>query len=73
MQYLGVAKYKNGRMIMPDNFTSDHEEDTYEAIEIDDTIVLLRSQLSQKRLARIEKLTKQSIDEHRTTLEGLAH
>lgn len=73
MQYFGVAKYENGRMTMPDNFTSGHEDHTYEALEIDDTIILLRSQLNQERLARIEKLAKQSIEEHRTTLEGLAH
>ena len=72
MQYFVVAKYENGRMTMANSFTSGHEENTYEAIEIDYTIILLRTRLNQERLARIKKLTKQSIEEHRTTLEGLA-
>lgn len=72
MRYLGIAKNQQGHVIMPDNFVANHHEETYEAVEIDDLIVLLRSELNRDRLAEIEHLAEQSIEDHRTTLEGLA-
>lgn len=72
MRYLGIAKHENGHVIMPDSFVTNHHEKTYEAVEIDDLIVLLRSELKRERLAYIEHLAEQSIEDHRTTLEGLA-
>ena len=73
MKYLGIAKNEKGHVLMPDNFVKMYDDKNYDAIEIDDTILLMRSPLDKDRLAKIEKLTEQSIQEHRTTLEGLAH
>lgn len=78
MKYLGIVKNEKGKMIMPDNFVKEvvslHGEEPllYEAIEIEGMIVLMNSPINRNRLAQIEDLTQKSIQEHRTSLEGLA-
>lgn len=72
MRYLGTAKVENGHVIMPDGFDADVSVDTYEAVEIGGDIFLAATPLDRKRLERVGKLTAQSIDEHRKSLEGLA-
>ena len=72
MKYLGIAKKEKGYVVMPDSFVKMYDDKNYHAIEIDDTILLMRSPLDKNCLAKIEKLTEQSIYEHRTALEGLA-
>lgn len=73
MKYLGVAKNENGRLQMPDGFAEAAPGAAFEAIEIGGDILLTQRALEPQRLAHIAELAQQSIDEHRRTLEGLAH
>jgi hypothetical protein len=72
MKYLGVVKRSNATLTLPDGFQQAVQSGEYEAIEVGGDILLLASPLDRSRLKRVEKLAKQSIDEHRRTLEGLA-
>ena len=72
MKYLGVARKEKGQVVMPDAFKEAEEGKLYEVIEIGGDIILVPSPLDRERLARIEKLTHSSIEEHRKSLEGLA-
>ena len=72
MKYLGVARKENGQVLMPDSFQGTEEGKIYEAIEIGGDILLVPSPFDKERLARIEQLTRRSINDHRKTLEGLA-
>ena len=72
MKYLGIAKNEKGHFIMPDRFVNSQKNVNYEAVEIDDTILLIPEPLNKKRFSLIEKLAKQSIEDHKKTLEGLA-
>lgn len=79
MKYLGIVKSEKDKMILPDNFVKEvvslqgEEPLLYEAIEIEGMIVLMNSPINRNRLALIEDLTQKSIQEHRTSLDGLAH
>ncbi len=72
MKYLGIMKQEDGQVTMPDTFQSIELQQSYEVVEVCGDLLLLPSPLDRQRLARIERLTKQSIAEHRKTLEGLA-
>jgi len=72
MKYLGIARKENGHVLMPDTFRDVEEGRTYEAIEVEGDILLTLAPLDRERLARVERLAKQSIEEHRKALEGLA-
>lgn len=77
MRYLGIVETKHGGQIILEGYNQERitEEDdqiTLEAVEIEGVIVLVPAPVDRKRIAQIEKLTSQSIDDHRTTLEGLA-
>ncbi|GAN31639.1 MAG: hypothetical protein DYG83_11690 [Candidatus Brocadia sp. AMX2] len=73
MKYLGIAKREKDQSItMPDSFKESSQWDSYEVIEVGGDILLIPPPLDKERLARIEKLTKISIEEHRKTLKGLA-
>jgi hypothetical protein len=73
MKYLGIVKNKDCIMEMPDSFVQSFSDNIFEAVEVENTILLFPSPLDKKRLSSIEELTKQSIEEHRKSLEGLAH
>lgn len=72
MKYLGIMKQEHGQITMPDTFQTIELQQRYEVVEICGDLLLLPSPLDRQRLARIERLTKRSIVEHRKTLEGLA-
>ncbi len=72
MRYLGLARNENGKMAMPDAFKEVKDGQLYEAVEIDGDVILLPNPLDRERLASVERLAKQSIADHRKTLEGLA-
>lgn len=72
MRYLGIARKENGHVLMPDTFRDVEEGRTYEAIEVEGDILLTLTPLDRERLGRVERLAKQSIEEHRKALEGLA-
>ena len=72
MRYLGIAKKEHGRVVMPDTFADVSEGQTFEAFEIAGDILLAVPPLDRTRLEQVARLAKQSIDEHRTSLEGLA-
>lgn len=72
MKYLGVVRQENGTLMVPDAFQEVAERHTYEAIEVGGDIILLPTPLDRKRLRRIEELADRSIEDHRTSLEGLA-
>ena len=72
MKYLGIVKRQNGNLTMPDTFREAAERETYEAVQVEDDILLLSSPLDRERIKRIEELADRSIEEHRHTLEGLA-
>jgi hypothetical protein len=57
---------------MPDSFADVPDGQAYEAVEIGGDIVLTVPPLDRERLARTERLTNRSIEEHRKTLDGLA-
>lgn len=72
MKYLGTARCENGRVIMPDGFSTPTSGQTYEALEIDGDILLTLSPLDRAQLSRIDALARQTIQDHRKALEGLA-
>ncbi len=72
MRYLGIARKENGQVLMPEGFQEVEEGRIYEALEIGGDILLISSPCDRERLTRIESLTKQSIEEHRRSLENLA-
>jgi len=72
MKYLGVAQKQNCQVLMPDTFTSVPNGQTYEAIDVGGDILLIVPPGDRERLLRIERLANRSIDEHRSSLEGLA-
>jgi len=71
MNYLGIARQENGRIVMPDAFGEGVEGQMYEVIEVGGDILLTTTPLDRRRLERIEQLTKSSIEDHRKTLDGL--
>ena len=72
MNYLKIVKRQNCVLTMPDTFAEVAERRDYEAILVGGDIVLLPSPLDRERLKRIKDLANRSINEHRSTLEGLA-
>jgi hypothetical protein len=71
MKYLGTARKEKGRMVMPDAFQNVEEGRIFEAVEMGGDIILLAGALEKERWAHIEELTKESIKNHRATLEAL--
>ncbi|MBM4294120.1 MAG: hypothetical protein FJ126_04350 [Deltaproteobacteria bacterium] len=71
MRYLGIARLEN-QVVLPDGFREIEAGRSYEVIEIGGDILLMPPPLDRERLARIDQLARQSIQEHRATLEGLA-
>ena len=77
MRYLGIVeKRHDGQIILEgygqEKITEEEDRAAFEAVEIVGMIVLVPAPVDRKHLAQIETLTGQSIDDHRTTLEGLA-
>lgn len=72
MKYLGIARTENGRLIMPDGFDCPEEGTTFEAVEIGGEIVLSPTPLDRRRLEKIDRLARQSMQDHRESLEDLA-
>ena len=77
MGYLGIVENRHGGQIILEGYgqekiSEEDEQTTFETVEIEGVIVLIPAPVNHKRLAQIETLTGQSIDDHRTTLEGLA-
>ena len=77
MRYLGIVEKRHGGQIILESYgqekiTEEDDQTAFEAVEIEGVIVLVPAPVDRKRLAQIETLTSQSIDDHRTTLEGLA-
>lgn len=73
MRYLGIAKRDNGMLALPDAFQEATLKEDYEAVEVGGDILLLAAPLDRERMRRIEELARRSIEEHRGTLERLAH
>ena len=78
MRYHGIVETRHGGQIILESYcrekiTEDDDQAAFEAVEIEGAIVLVPAPVDRKRLAQIETLTNQSIHDHRTTLEGLAH
>lgn len=77
MRYLGIVEKRHSGQIILEGYgeTTTSEEDdqaAFEAFEIESLIVLVPEPVDRTQLSRIEKLTEQAIQDHRTTLEGLA-
>ncbi len=72
MKYLGTARKEKGHVVMPDAFQEIEEGRVFEAVEIGGDLLLLAGPLEKERLSRIEEITKESINKHRATLEGLS-
>ena len=72
MKYLGTARKEQGRMVMPDAFQEVEDGRVFEAIEIGGDIILLAGPLAKENWSRLEDLTKESIENHRATLEALS-
>jgi len=76
MRYLGIVEKRHGGQIILEGYGQEKitEEDqaAFETVEIEGAIVLISAPVNHKRIAQIETLIGQSIDDHRTTLEGLA-
>ena len=72
MRYLGTVTRRDDHLTMPDAFREAAEQETYEAVQIGDAILLLGAPLDRDRLRQIQELARRSIDEHRSSLEGLA-
>ncbi len=72
MKYLGTVKKEKGQVVMPEAFREVEEGRVFEAVEIGRDILLLAGPLDKEKMARIEDLTKESIEKHRATLEALA-
>ena len=72
MKYLGIVKRQDCVLTMPDAFEEVAEGRDCEAILVGGDILLIPAPLDRERLKRIEDLANRSINEHRSTLEGLA-
>ena len=72
MRYLGVAKTSGCQILMPDKFQGLQHVDTYEVLEVEGHVILLPGPLDRERIARVERLARQSIQDHREALESLA-
>ena len=72
MKYLGIAKRQRNSLTMPDAFSGGQEAQSYEAIQVGDTILLLSAPLDRERLKHVGELADRSIADHRKSLEGLA-
>ncbi len=72
MKYLGTIKNENGVLRMPDQFTQGDSHESYEAIVVGDDILLIANPLDRKRLERVDRIAQASINDHKTTLDGLA-
>lgn len=72
MRYLGIVKREEGRLVLPDGLHEAAPGQIYEAVEVGGDIILTSSPLDRQRLEEIERLTKQSIEAHRQSLEGLS-
>ena len=77
MRYLGIVEKRHGGQIILEGYgqekiTEEDDQTAFEAVEIEGVIVHVPAPVNHKRIAQIETLTGQAIDEHRTTLEGLA-
>jgi len=72
MRYLGIARKEKGQILMPDALKELVEDEHYEVVEIGGDILLIPSPIKRERLARIERLARSSIRDHRKTLEELA-
>ena len=72
MKYLGMVRRRDNHLTMPDTFREVPQEDTYEAVQVGDSIVLLSPPLDRERLEQIQRLADRSIEEHRRSLEGLS-
>jgi hypothetical protein len=57
---------------MPDSFQEVAKTEVYEAIVVEGDILLLATPLDRERVKQIQDLTDRSIQEHQSTLEGLA-
>jgi hypothetical protein len=69
---MGIARLEKGQVILPDTFGEIEAGRSYEVIEIGGDILLMPPPLDRERLARIDRLARQSVKEHRAALEGLA-
>lgn len=72
MRYLGIAKIENGRLVMPDSFDARPEGRRFEVVEVAGDFLLTTDPLDRRRLEEVDRLAKASIDEHRSSLEGLS-
>jgi hypothetical protein len=77
MRYLGIVeKRHSGQIILAgydgEKIANEDDQTAFEAFEIESIIVLIPASVNHKRLAQIETLADQSIQDHRITLEGLA-
>ena len=72
MKYLGIVKRQNENLTMPDAFHEVAQEQEFDAIQVGGETFLVRAPLDRERLKRLEDLANLSIEEHRSTLEGLA-
>ncbi len=72
MKYPGTVKRQNSLLTMPDTFEEVADGRECEAIHVEDAIFLLPGPLDREPLNRIEDLANRSINEHRSTVEGLA-
>jgi len=77
MRYLGIVEKRHGGQIIlecygQEKITEEDDQAAFESVEIEGAIVLIPAPVNHKRIVQIETLTGQSIDDHRTTLEGLA-
>ncbi|HEX7344398.1 MAG TPA: hypothetical protein VF398_09040 [bacterium] len=71
MKYLGIARIRKGRVHLPDSFPMEDGRQ-YDVVELGGDILLIPSMLDKNRMAEISRLARQSIGEHRKTLEDLA-
>jgi hypothetical protein len=77
MRYLGIVAKRHGGQIILEGYgqekiTEEDDHSAFEAVEVEGMIVHVPAPVDRKHLAQIETLTSQSIDDHRTTLKGLA-
>lgn len=72
MKYLGIARTEHDHVLMPDGFEDIANGRMFEVIELGGDFLLMPSPLDRQRLDQVNALAKQSIEEHRKSLEGLA-
>lgn len=77
MRYRGIVEKKHGGQIILEGYgqekiTEEHDQATFEAVEIEGAIVHIPAPVNYKRIAQIETLAGEAIHDHRATLEGLA-